>query len=178
MSASEQLAGLEHGTSDAEATAFFDSLPAVPLDTMIGRWRGSEIDTGHPMNGLLAPSGWYGKEFLDLERVHPLLFQTPGGDIFPVDPRKVPISVAPLVPRALAPLARRALPVLRAGLGTTEPRARLRTMELRGKTSATMIYDHLPIQDSFRAVDDRTLLGAMDRRGDERLFFFILRRAT
>lgn len=39
-----------------------------------------------------------------------------------------------------------------------------------------MIYDHLPIQDAFRRADAETLVGVMDRRGDERPFWFVLRR--
>ena len=41
---------------------------------MLGRWRGSGLPTGSPLDGLLEAYGWYGKEFLDAETVHPLLF--------------------------------------------------------------------------------------------------------
>jgi hypothetical protein len=41
---------------------------------MTGRWRGFEIRTGHRLDGLLEPSGWYGKLFESVEAVHPLLF--------------------------------------------------------------------------------------------------------
>ena len=37
--------------------------------------------------------------------------------------------------------------------------------------TATTIYDSLPIQDIFRAVDDDTLLGVMDLRGMTRRSF-------
>jgi hypothetical protein len=144
---------------------------------MLGRWRGSEVQTGHPLNGLLASYGWYGKEFIDPETVHPLLFQDPGGDIFTVDPRKLPMDLAPHVPRNPGPVVRRALSLVRSVVGTSKPRARLRNLEFRGKVSAAMIYDHLPIQDMFRLVDEDTLLGVMDRRGDTRSFYFVLRRA-
>jgi hypothetical protein len=41
-----------------------------------------------------------------------------------------------------------------------------------------MVYDAHPIQDVVRAVDDDTVLGAMDIRGDAMpdLFYFTLRR--
>jgi hypothetical protein len=39
-----------------------------------------------------------------------------------------------------------------------------------------MIYDHLPIIDIFRRVDEDTLLGVMDMRGLADPYFFILRR--
>jgi hypothetical protein len=43
--------------------AFYDSLPPVGLALMTGRWRGGEIATGHPFDGLLGPAGWHGKAF-------------------------------------------------------------------------------------------------------------------
>jgi len=42
--------------------------------------------------------------------------------------------------------------------------------------SAAMLYDHLPIVDIFRRLDEHTLLGVMDARGISQPFFFILRR--
>jgi hypothetical protein len=42
--------------------------------------------------------------------------------------------------------------------------------------TATMCYDALPINDVFRKVDDDTLVGAMDLRGLEMSFMFVLRR--
>lgn len=40
--------------------------------------------------------------------------------------------------------------------------ASLWEVEFRGKTSATMIYDGVPIFDHFRKVDDNTLFGIMN----------------
>ncbi|REF28354.1 GXWXG protein [Xenorhabdus cabanillasii] len=40
--------------------------------------------------------------------------------------------------------------------------ASLWEVEFRGKSSATMIYDGIPIFDHFRKVDDNTLLGVMN----------------
>jgi hypothetical protein len=39
-----------------------------------------------------------------------------------------------------------------------------------------MIYDQLPINDSFRKIDDNTVFGAMDFKGVPQPFFFVLRR--
>ena len=39
-----------------------------------------------------------------------------------------------------------------------------------------MIYDSLPINDVFRMVDEDTVMGVMDRKGEEQPFFFMLRR--
>lgn len=172
----EALARLERRASDAEAEAFFDSLPAIASTRMFGRWRGAELATGHPLSGRLASYGWQGKEMLDLENVHPLVFATPSGERFYVDPRKLPLELAPHVPALPATIAQKALALSRPLLATKEPRARLRDTVFRGVTSATMIYDHLPIQDIFRKIDDDTVLGAMDRRGEHERFYFVLRR--
>jgi len=171
------LAALErHGGTYEETAAFFDNLPAVAVaDITRGRWRGGEIATGHPMDGLLAASGWYGKQFDSPEEVNPLLFSAPGHGIFSVDPRRVPLGLVDKVPHGLVARGRQALPVLAYGLRTERPRARLRAVEYRGRVSAAMVYDHLPIIDVFRRVDEHTLLGAMDQRGLTRPYFFTLR---
>ncbi|MEZ4453169.1 MAG: DUF4334 domain-containing protein [Nannocystaceae bacterium] len=56
-------------------------------------------------------------------------------------------------------------------------KASLRSVTYRGVTTATMIYDRHPIFDHFRRVDDDTILGVMDRKGDAFPLFFYLRRA-
>jgi hypothetical protein len=53
----EQLGVLERGTTSEAALALFDSLPAVPLETMLGSWRGSGLATGHPLDGMLETFG-------------------------------------------------------------------------------------------------------------------------
>lgn len=170
------LHALEERATDADAEAFFASLDSVTVPEIFGRWRGTELSTGHPLNGMLAKYGWYGKELVDAETVHPLLFRDTNGEVFRVDPRKVPMGLAPHAPRLPESIARGALSLVRALVETDEPRARLRDTLFRGRVSATMIYDHLPIQDVFRRVDATTLLGVMDRRGDTRPLYFVLRR--
>ncbi|MEO1068581.1 MAG: DUF4334 domain-containing protein, partial [Cyanobacteria bacterium J06638_6] len=59
---------------------------------------------------------------------------------------------------------------------TEASQARLRMVEHCGKVSATMIYDNLPINDSFRKVDDSTVMGLMDFKLVPQPFFFMLRR--
>jgi hypothetical protein len=61
-------------------------------------------------------------------------------------------------------------------LKTEESKARIRMMEHRGKVSATMIYDYLPINDVFRKVDNNTVLGLMDYKPIPQPFFFKLTR--
>ena len=165
------------GTTTAEALAFFDTLAGVALDACIGRWRGSGLPTGHPLDGLLEALGWYGKEFVDPETVHPLLFQEHGGQVFALDPAPVPVQQIlrhPWLMRSRA--SRAAFTAARPLLRTTKPKARLCRTEHRGVVSATMIYDALPILDIFREVDQATLLGLMDLRDMPQPFFFILRR--
>ncbi|WP_413467606.1 DUF4334 domain-containing protein [Mycobacterium sp. RTGN3] len=151
----------------------FDRLPTVSVDGITtGRWRGEELLTGHPLDNLLTAGGWYGKQFDGPEFVHPLLFKGPLGKIFAVDPRKAPMQASDRVPAKAVKFGRYLLPAL----ATRKPRARLRNLEYRGKTSAAMIYDDLPIIDIFRRVADDTLLGVMDNRAAPLPYFFILHR--
>jgi hypothetical protein len=165
------------GVARDEALAFFDRLPAMAADDMTGRWRGSGLPTGSPLDGLLEAYGWYGKEFTDAETVHPLLFRDGAGRPRPVDPELLPIGLlrdrAGLVHH---PLARSAFSGVRPLLFTRKPKARLRALEHRGVLTAAMVYDALPIIDVFRRVDDGTVLGFMDMRGLPDPFFFVLER--
>lgn len=96
--------------------------------------------------------------------------------MFAVDPRRIPLGLVDKVPPALVERGSRALGVLKPALRTTHHRARLREVRHRGVVTAAMVYDHLPIIDHFRRVDDRTVLGMMDLRGVPQPYFFILRR--
>ena len=165
----------QSGTTQQAALEFFDSLPVVAVDSLLGRWRGGGLPTDHPLDGMLEEYGWYGKEFATSDSVHPLLFFNAHGAIVAVDSRFLPIGAVLKVRRGNR-LLRSLFSVLRPILRTTQPRARLRMMEHRGKVSATMIYDFLPIHDVFRRVDADTLLGLMDLRGMVAPFFFVLRR--
>jgi GXWXG protein/Domain of unknown function (DUF4334) len=158
--------------------AWFDRLPAVATAELRGRWRGSGLPTGSPLDGLLEAYGWWGKEAVDDETVHPLLFADRGGTPRPVAPGAIPLSVLRRWP-ALAHLAvvRRAGRAVRPLLTTSRPAARLRTVTHRGVATAALLYDTLPIVDVFRCVDDGTLLGLMDMRGLDAPFAFVLERA-
>lgn len=52
----------------------------------------------------------------------------------------------------------------------------LRRVEFRGVSTATMVYDRHPTFDHFRRVDADTVLGVMDRKGEEAPLVFFLRR--
>ncbi len=56
--------------------------------------------------------------------------------------------------------------------------ASLRAVEHRGVVTATMVYDKHPVFDHFRRVDEHTVLGLMDRKGDAPLFFWLRRPTT
>ncbi|MEO0410145.1 MAG: DUF4334 domain-containing protein [Cyanobacteria bacterium P01_A01_bin.135] len=167
---------LQSGTTTERALALFDSLPPVDLAFMMGRWRGAGYPTGHPMDGLLEAANWYGKDFVDPDWVHPLLFQDGNGKIFKVAPNPTLMDWLLRLPipknNALQPVVSGFSTLLK----TDEPKARLRMMEHRGQVSATMIYDHLPIHDVFRKVNENTVLGLMDYRKSPQPFFFVLRR--
>jgi hypothetical protein len=167
----------QDGARPDEALAYFDSLPVVEPDEMLGRWRGSGLPTGSPLDGLLEAYGWYGKEFLDDESVHPLLFTDRSGRPRPVDPWLLPMGVL----RDYAGFAqfwplRAVFSHLRPLLYTDKPKARLRKVTHRGVVTAAMVYDALPIIDVFRRVSDDVRLGAMDMRGLPSPFLFVLRR--
>lgn len=160
----------------AEALTFFDGLDPVELEFMKGRWKGSEIRTGHPLDGWLEASGWFGKEFVDPETVHPLLFRCANGGILKVAPSPRAMRMAQRFPFLRHPAWS---PLLRLGtslLHSEDSQARLRMVEIRGRVSATMIYDHLPILDAFRRIDAHTVLGLMDEKGQPQPYVFLLER--
>ena len=170
-------------TTTDEALEVFDAAEAVDPTFMIGTWHGAEVPTGHPMDGLLAASGWWGKRFVDAETVHPLLFRTMNNrGLWALNPAlafgglgitaKLPAKLA--LPRS-APISG-AITALRPVLQTRSPKARLRTTRYRGIDTATMIYDQLPINDVFRRLSDDAVIGAMDLRGSRRPYFFVLYR--
>lgn len=153
--------------SSEEATAIFDALEPIPVEFMIGLWKGSEFPTGHPVDGKLAATGWYGKRFKDAETGDPLLFYAADGkNFFAADPKRV----------TSGEYGNGKLSDHQAELETDKPTSRLRMVELHGKSTASMIYDELPIIDHFRKVDGDTVLGAMDLRGTPQTYFFVLRR--
>ncbi len=165
-------------TTTEKALQVFDALETVNLAFMLGRWQGSGLQTDHPMDGLLEASNWYGKEFVDPENVHPLLFLDSQGKIFKVAPHPTAMDWVMKLPilknESLKPL----LMLTNFLLKTETSQARLRMMEYRGKVSATMVYDYLPINDSFRKVDDHTVLGIMDFKNLSQPFFFVLKRCS
>jgi hypothetical protein len=166
-------------TTTAEAFEVFDAAEAVDPDFMIGTWHGAELPTGHPLDGLLAASGWWGKQFIDAETVHPLLFPTRDGSALWAFNPALAFSVLGLATK-LPALKNHSfagpITTLQPLLRTRSAKARLRTTRYRGIDTATMVYDQAPINDVFRRLSDDAVIGAMDLRGSRWPYFFVLCR--
>lgn len=175
----ETLDTLENqGAELATALEFFDALPPITVEQMIGNWGGAGIDTGNPLDGLLETMHWHGKRYESADNAHPLVMDGKDGQ-FSLNPTFVPMGLAIKFSSLLdkAAVQKAVLPLLQM-LKTRKPAARLRMVEYRGVVSGTMIYDTLPINDHFRLVDDNTLIGAMDLRGMDNPFIFTLHRES
>ncbi|BAZ46422.1 hypothetical protein NIES4102_34530 [Chondrocystis sp. NIES-4102] len=169
---------IEQGqTSTEEALRVFDQLESVNLEFMFGKWQGTSLYTAHPLDGLLAASNWYGKEFITPDCVHPLLCLDNNDQIFKLAPNPAIVNLALNLPIPDSSAIKPFLKLFSLMLKTESSQARLRMMEYRQKLSATMIYDYLPIHDIFRKVDDNLVLGLMDFKGMPQPLFFVLRRS-
>lgn len=178
MSVAEQLLAAQRASVEDAQAVFDDAAPADP-DFMIGTWRGAELRTGHRMDGMLDASGWWGKQFVDAETVHPLLFPSADGrSLWALDPKRVPfrLLMSRLSPSFEGRDLSRLVTAVRSAVSTRKPRARLRSTRFRGVDTATMIYDAHPINDVFRRITDDTVIGWMDLRGSELPYFFSLTR--
>jgi hypothetical protein len=168
----QQLLKLRSASTE-DAMKLFDSLEPVDFDFMKGRWKGYEIATGHPMDGLLDITKWYGKLFISPEEVHPLLFYTRNKNgLYSVNPLLIPLSIQFPKIKALGMVMKLLSPILQ----TRKPRARMRMVVYRGKLTGAMVYDHKAIIDSFVKIDDNTMLGSMDQKGQSQPYVFVLER--
>ncbi|PNP79754.1 hypothetical protein FNYG_06847 [Fusarium nygamai] len=150
-----------------EAEQLFDSLPAVKPEELRGLWKGESFATGSPLDGGLEKSGWYGKEFIDNDKVHPLVFKSNSNGRFNVNPVKILHLQNDVY-----------LPDVQSDVETDQPTARIRVVEYRGVPTASMVYNERPIIDSFRKVDENTVLGSMENPELPVPYFFVLRRET
>lgn len=167
---------LSRGSSQKDAFEYYDQLDTVSSEEMLGMWKGQEITTGHPFEGLLTASGWYGKRFINEEHVDPLVFQKRNGELYSVNPQLIPLNLPfhKIPGKLISP----AMTLLHPLLKTKKTAARLRQVEYRGKVSASMVYDTKDIIDVFRKVNPDTLLGIMDIKSmkTDKTYFFVLRR--
>lgn len=164
--------------SAAEALRVFDRLDVVDLGAMMGPWAGRTFPSGHRLDGVLEAHGWHGKTFDNTEAVHPLVFTTAAGRQLRLRPAlllpflPLVMAVPALRSAAAGRIARPLLPLL----ATTESAARLRMLQFRGRLSAALVYDGIPVIDVLRRVDEDTVLGLMDLKGMQEPYFFLLRR--
>lgn len=177
MNRSEYLTTmLQKGATQDEAFAFFDQLETVNANEMWGLWKGEEIRTGHPFEGILQASGWYGKDFINEEEVHPLMMEKGNRELYTINPAFIPLQLPfDKIPKKLIALT---MKLIRPLVKTKKSAARLRMIEYRRKVTAAMVYDKKGIIDIFRKVDDNTLLGIMDIKQfqSDKSYFFLLRR--
>ncbi|MEM6640010.1 MAG: DUF4334 domain-containing protein [Pseudomonadota bacterium] len=164
----------ERMTTD-EAIALFDSLEPATAEQMIGHWRGEGVDTDHPMDGMLESSYWHGKVFEGPEAVFPLVHNIPLWGRMSINPALLPMRLATVLPLrdTIGPWL---VPVVAPLVRTWKPRARLRTIEFRGRAHAAMVYDAKPINDVFARYDNDSVLGWMDGKGMDKPYFFKLFR--
>lgn len=137
-------------------SALWDSLPSARVEDISGyRWRGTGLETGHPMFAMLGQMRWWGKDFTEARKVHPILVTDDSGNV-------VPDTSA-----------------------TGGGGASLWEVSFRGRPTASMVYDRLPVIDHFVVVDTdadgrpTTLLAVMNGRGTVsggEHFWFVLDR--
>lgn len=172
------LDSLKREIQQDEAFRFFDSLDTVEPWELRGLWKGEELRTGHPMEGLLTATNWFGKLFVNEEQVHPLVFQTKRGELYFGNPGLLPVGI----PGGVIPdqLLSSMMTMIRPIIQTNQSKARLRKIEYRGKMSAAMIYDQKHIIDVFRKIDEKTLLGVMDMKNSNTMksYFFVLKKVS
>jgi hypothetical protein len=163
--------------SEDAAFTYFDTLQPVSAVELIGLWKGSEVPSGHPFDGVLENLEWYGKRLRADMRADALLFKKSVDRLVPVDPSPIPLNFALRFPRlGRTKVARNLFSHLLKHLRAKGPVASLRMMSFRGETSAAMVYDSKPIIDHFRKIDAETVLGVMTVQGHDRHFFFQLER--
>lgn len=136
----------KYGSPD-ELWAAYDQLESVSTEFMLGAWKGEEIASGHPWDGLLTTVGWYGKVFISEEAVHPLIFSNDNHTrFFAVDPQFMPLALPAGFLRLCAPLARYFTFLVK----TQTPAATLQMIEHRGKKRPLWFI----VRSRFRIVFD------------------------
>lgn len=137
--------------STDDLDALWADLAPVSVDEVLGAWRGGDFATGHLASSVLEQVRWHGKRFDSAMDAKPLVCRGEDGELFSH---------------------------LKAGGGGE---ASLWPVEFRGETTASMVYDKMPVVDHFKAVDDDTLMGIMNGKleaafGVADLYYFWLER--
>lgn len=135
----------------ADLDELWAALSTVTVEEILGPWRGGDFATGHVASSVLEKVRWHGKRF------------------------DAPLDAKPLICRD----EEGGLSSNLAAGGGAE--ASLWPVEFRGETTATMVYDALPVLDHFKRVDAATLMGIMNGKlesafGVSDLYYFWLER--
>ena len=135
----------------ADLDDLWADLDPVTVEEILGAWRGGDFATGHVASTVLEKVRWHGKRFDSPLDAKPLICRGDDGELYSN---------------------------LAAGGGAE---ASLWPVEFRGETTATMVYDAMPVLDHFKKVDDRTLMGIMNGKleaafGVTDLYYFWLER--
>jgi hypothetical protein len=72
----------EDNASPADLDDLWATLDTVDASEILGRWKGDEFRTGHPMNGMLAKANWFGKTFNSLSDVQPNMCYGENGELY------------------------------------------------------------------------------------------------
>ncbi|KPM38345.1 hypothetical protein AK830_g8233 [Neonectria ditissima] len=67
------LAKIDGHVDEAALVAVYDQLGPVSPEQLLGQWKGSSFDTGHPTHKLLKGSKWAGKDFRSVDDVDPIM---------------------------------------------------------------------------------------------------------
>lgn len=135
----------------ADLDALWSGLAPVTVEEVLGAWRGGDFSTGHLASSVLGRIRWHGKRFDGPLDAHPLICRDEEGRLYSE--------------------------TAAAGGGG----ASLWPVEFRGETTATMVYDRMPVLDHFKKVDADTLMGIMNGKleaafGVADLYYFWLER--
>jgi hypothetical protein len=135
----------------SDLDALWADLAPVTVAEILGPWRGGDFSTGHIASTVLEKVRWHGKRFDGPLDAKPLICRNEEGELYSD---------------------------LAAGGGAE---ASLWPVEFRGETTATMVYDAMPVFDHFKRVDELTLMGIMNGKlesafGVKDLYYFWLER--
>lgn len=150
--------------------------PVNPLD-LVGLWKGTDIPSGHPLDGVLGNLGWFGKRFHPDLRADALLFQWRPGRLVPIEAALFPIKfVLWAAPFGRTSVARGLSSYLQKMFRARGQTACLKLLQFKGGLTAAMVYDEQPVTDYIRRISADTVAGMMCVDGDPRRFFFKLER--
>ncbi|KAJ5885410.1 hypothetical protein N7495_009920, partial [Penicillium taxi] len=63
-----------------ELFAAYDKLAPIPIDKVVGSWKGGSVNTGHPTQEILKSMSWAGKDFHSSENVDPIMIYNAEGE--------------------------------------------------------------------------------------------------